>query len=440
MQKTDPFSYVQRWERKRREQGWWHSFELPDGRRIQGVSQLSDQQDRIAQFPIADDLRGKRVLDIGAWDGWFTFEMERRGAEVTAIDVWDNPRFREMHALLGSRAAYLQMDVYDLDPARIGQFDIVLFMGVLYHLKHPLLALERVCSVTREMAAVDSFVLREEYRPGDNVQGRPIMEFYETSEFGGQTDNWTGPSLGCLEAFCRTAGFARAELRAVLTHSACFACFRTWERPTAPFDRAPVLIDAFHHTNFGLNCDWRRDDYLTCWFECEQQDLQLDDVKPEVGGFGVRPIHVSPIEAYQQVSFKVPPGLAPGWHDVTIRIGGGPASNGVAVAVGMPLGKPRLSIQGASDGVTWNPGEIDFSRGDRLAIWVSGLPDNADRHNTQAWFDGERAEVVWVERGRPEASRQVNICVPASVAPGVAPVWLEVGGGRSDPFPVRVRR
>jgi tRNA (mo5U34)-methyltransferase len=97
-----------------------------------------------------------------------------------------------MHARLDSRVEYRQIDMYQLTPERIGRFDIVLFMGVLYHLKHPLLALERVCALTTGMAAVDSFILREKHRPGDNVERRAVMEFYETAEMGGQTDNWVG--------------------------------------------------------------------------------------------------------------------------------------------------------------------------------------------------------------------------------------------------------
>src|ERR1019366_4993208 len=135
-------------------------------------------------------------------------------------DSWDNPRFREISAVLGSHVDYRQMDVYELSPERIGRFDIVLFLGVLYHLKHPLLALERVCSVTTGMAAVDSIVLKEEHRPGADVDSRPIMEFYETNELGGQTDNWIGPSLPLLLAFCRTAGFARVEFRGMISHGA----------------------------------------------------------------------------------------------------------------------------------------------------------------------------------------------------------------------------
>src|SRR6266850_1398409 len=94
-----PFDIVRVWKRLRMEKGWWHSFELPDGTLIEGPNSLAGQKTRIGQFPIPEDLTGKRVLDIGAWDGWFSFEMERRGAEVVAIDNWDNPRFREMHAL-----------------------------------------------------------------------------------------------------------------------------------------------------------------------------------------------------------------------------------------------------------------------------------------------------------------------------------------------------
>src|SRR5580700_6476227 len=136
---VDPFDLIRFWNTQRSEKGWWHSFELPDGTRIDGVCDLPGLKDRIGQFPIAQDLRGKRVLDI---------------------DNWDNPRFHEMHARLCSRVEYRQLDMYDLTPERIGRFDIVLFMGVLYHLKHPLLALERVCALTTEMAAVDSFILR----------------------------------------------------------------------------------------------------------------------------------------------------------------------------------------------------------------------------------------------------------------------------------------
>src|ERR1700738_1173639 len=109
--KTDPFDVIRHWNSLRTEKGWWHSFELPDGTLIEGVCGLEGLKSRLGQFPIAEDLRGKRVLDIGTWDGWFAFEMERRGADVMAIDCWDNPRFREIHARLGSRVDYRHIEM-----------------------------------------------------------------------------------------------------------------------------------------------------------------------------------------------------------------------------------------------------------------------------------------------------------------------------------------
>ena len=161
------FDHVRDWKREYEASGWWHSFELPDGTFIEGRCNLIGLKQRLANFPIPDDLTGKRVLDIGAWDGWYSFELAKRGADVLAIDCWDNPRFYEMRRRLGleSRVDYQVLDVYELAPELVGRFDVVMFLGVLYHLKHPLLALEQVCSVTRDMACVDSFVLREPHHP-----------------------------------------------------------------------------------------------------------------------------------------------------------------------------------------------------------------------------------------------------------------------------------
>jgi hypothetical protein len=68
---ADPFAHVRTWQKQLDRTGWWHSFELPDGSLIQGASTLASQKMRIGQFPIPPDLTGKRVLDIGTWDGWF---------------------------------------------------------------------------------------------------------------------------------------------------------------------------------------------------------------------------------------------------------------------------------------------------------------------------------------------------------------------------------
>src|ERR1700722_464511 len=181
----------------------WHRFEIPDGRPVEGVNDIDGLRRRIGLFPIPEDLSGKRVLDIGAWDGWFTFEMERRGAEVMAVDCVESANFQYLRRELKSKVDYRILDMYDLTPEKLGRFDIVLFLGVLYHLKHPLLGLEKVCALTKGMAAVQTFVSPD--------TGSPAMEFFEMTELGGQFDNWVAPNVACVLAMCRTAGFARAE-------------------------------------------------------------------------------------------------------------------------------------------------------------------------------------------------------------------------------------
>jgi tRNA (mo5U34)-methyltransferase len=401
------WAYIGRWRDEFRERGWWHSFELPDGTAIRGVSDLEAQKRRLAQFPIPADLRGKRVLDVGAWDGWFTFEMERRGAEVVAIDRWENPRFWEMRRMLGSRAEYLEMDVYDLSPQRIGRFDIVLFLGVLYHLKHPLLALERVCSVTEDMAAVESYVLDE---PG----GRTLLEFFEHDEFGGQFDNWFAPSVSCLSALCRTAGFARVELNNVQDYGAAVSCYRKWSHPGP--GGSCKLISAVHAENYGVNFRSDRDEYVGCRVEGEPG-------LPEVGGYGTRPVYSGLTEGgYRQVNFRLPPGLAPGWHEV--RLG---SANAIEIAVDVPLEVHSLEIGSACDGVTWEKGRMSLANG-FLSLWVRGLPRNADIHNVKAWIGGVRQQVYFVA---PDG--QINLRVSETNA-GAQEVNVECGGVRSNPL------
>jgi tRNA (mo5U34)-methyltransferase len=434
------FELVRRWDDQRTERGWWHSFELPDGSRIDGVCDLAGLQARIAQFPIPQNLRGKRVLDIGAWDGWFSFEMERRGAEVLAIDNWDNPRFHEMRARLDSRVEYRQIDMYDLTPASVGRFDIVLFMGVLYHLKHPLLALERVCALTTELAAVDSFVLREKPRRWAKEQPRALMEFYETAEFGGQTDNWVGPNLACLMAFCRTAGFARVELESVLEHSACVACFRQWQPPAAEAPAGPELLGVEHNTNGGINFDSSRDESVSAWFGWPARTLMLDDVQPEAGGFGGRAFHIARVAENQwQTNFKLPPGLTAGWHDVRIRVGGSLPGSVKRIAVDVPLTGGEVRIQGVCDGTTWVKEQLDLSRGDALSLWLSGLPDNADGNNLRVTLDGRRLPVTFLEPPGGSA-RQVNAQVPSDCATGVSSIGVALGGIFRDRAEIEVRR
>ncbi|MEP6963427.1 MAG: DUF1698 domain-containing protein [Acidobacteriota bacterium] len=118
--------------------GLYHSFDLPNGQKIPGAMSLDRQQQRLASFGLPDNLEGRTVLDIGPWDGYFTFEMERRGAKVTAMDYADLDTFRLLHRAFKSKAKYVRMNVSELDPEILGTFDITLCLGVLYHLRYPI--------------------------------------------------------------------------------------------------------------------------------------------------------------------------------------------------------------------------------------------------------------------------------------------------------------
>ncbi len=292
----------------------YHTIELPDGSVLPGLQSVEHLRWRLGLFGLPEDLRGKRVLDIGAWDGWFSFECERRGAEVVAVDCVALNTFLEARELLQSRVEYLTLDVSELSPAKLGTFDIVLFFGVLYHLRHPLLGLEKVVELCTDLALIESYVIPSEARPIPAV-----MEFYERTELGGQIDNWCGPSPEGLLAMCRSAGFAQAELKDVTNQRGSVVCRRRWPEPggaaTAPHLNAVVnnrtQIARFHPL---------KDEYLCCYFKSPEGNLTADSLFVEVDGFGTQTLVVTANgEGAWQADCMRPPGLAPGRHRVRLR-------------------------------------------------------------------------------------------------------------------------
>ena len=217
--------------------GWYHSMELPDGRVIPGFQSL----DSLRQPPRAVSASGRSARQARARHrrlGWLVQLRigAPRSAQVMAVDSTAIERFRIARDLLGSQAEYRIDDVCRLSPAEIGYFDIVMFLGVLYHLKHPMLALEKVCELSTDMVCVESFVIDD----GADPAAKPVMEFYETTELCGQFDNWVGPNTACLLAMCRTAGFARVQLESVLDHRAHVTCYRHWPEIENPREPRPI--------------------------------------------------------------------------------------------------------------------------------------------------------------------------------------------------------
>ena len=416
--------------------GWFHSFELPDGTSIEGLNTMEALNRRYARFPLPADLHGKRVLDIGAWDGWFSFEAERRGAGVIAIDCVELSNFLYVHRALQSKVDYRIVDVYELPEAGLGKFDFVFFLGVLYHLKHPLLALEIVCALTTDIAIVDSFVTDgETWR--EHTNDIPTLEFYETDELANQLDNWFGPSVASLMAMCRAAGFARVELMHASGLTAGVACFRRWEPPPVnPSEAAPELKAVMNNRTLGINFYTRKEEYLSCWFEAPRE-VAREELRLEVGGYGVPAIYLrKEANGGWMANFRLPPGLDSGWHDVRLRFAGSGFGRSFRIAVDIRPATDSIEVKGACDGRTWIPGEV--AAGSFVSIWIAGLPGNADRANTRVRLGGTALRVEYV--GEPDADglRQVNAAVPEE-ATGDA-LLVECAGVSSEGYAINVTR
>jgi tRNA (mo5U34)-methyltransferase len=417
--------------------GWYHSIELPSGEVVQGIQTVEQLRHRIAQFPIPQDLTGKRVLDIGAWDGWFSFEMERRGASVLAIDNAKRTRFLKARELLGSKVDYQIADISRVTPRELGRFDIVLFFGVLYHLKHPLHALETVCDLSTDLALVESFVTDD----GSHPDAPPVMEFYETTECVGQFDNWVGPNTSCLLAFCRTAGFARVDLQSVLARRAHVTCYRKWP-PTAGATPAPGLICVENSVSRDHEFSAAADDYVSFWVRSAERDLNPGNVFPEIGGYGVRPseVHVSSDEGWL-VNCKLPPGLDPGWHCARLRVRESAYSNAVRIPIDLPREDRRhqhgphaaaLAIHSVTDGRTFATSRVRAGEDACMSMWAAGLPDAVTAARLTLRLDGADLPATWVSGADAQGLRQINALLPPGVAPGKAKVSLALDGAATD--------
>ncbi len=196
---------------------WFHQIEVAPGVVTPGGDASAS---KLEWWDLPHDLHGKRALDIGCYEGFFSFAMERRGAEVVATDIWayGSNGFKICKELLGSNVEYRQASVYDLNPETFGYFDIVLFAGVLYHLRHPLLALERVRSVCTDAAFIETQVCDNALVCGDGSMSAlsvaapglvdvPMAQFYPGGELWGDTSNWFSPNLAALEGWLTTSGF-----------------------------------------------------------------------------------------------------------------------------------------------------------------------------------------------------------------------------------------
>jgi tRNA (mo5U34)-methyltransferase len=193
---------------------WYHRLDLGHGIVTEGID---DTPQRLARLRLPADFKGQSVLDIGAWDGFFSFEAERRGAaRVVASDYYawhglgwgtedGKAPFEFARQVLNSKVEDVSIDVLDLSPERVGMFDVVLFLGVLYHVPNPLQVLDHVASVARGLLVLETVV--------DMVGfSRPAAAFYPDRELGGDPTNWWGPNAPAVVGMLKNAGFSRVEV------------------------------------------------------------------------------------------------------------------------------------------------------------------------------------------------------------------------------------
>ncbi|MDX6583402.1 MAG: tRNA (mo5U34)-methyltransferase [Solirubrobacterales bacterium] len=202
---------------------WYHVIELGDGTVTPG---WFDLRPYVHHYGLPDDMSGMRALEVGTWDGFWAFEMERRGAEVVALDLdresdldWPPRRrpaewstemrgdgFRLLKERRGSKVERVDMSIYHATPEELGSFDLVFCGSVLLHLRDQLLALERIANLCG-----GTFISAEEYDRPSGLVPFPVSRYLADREKA--VVFWL-PSIRTWRRMMRTAGFERVERRA----------------------------------------------------------------------------------------------------------------------------------------------------------------------------------------------------------------------------------
>lgn len=210
---------------------WFHTIDLGGGVRTPGAD---DTLNKLAHLHLPEDLSGASVLDIGTYDGFFAFECEHRNARrVMATDQWSwqwpgsNARrnFDWLRAVLASRVEDRVVSVPDLTAEAVeGPYDLVLFLGVLYHAPDPLGYLRRVRTVTSGTVVVETVV--------DLLDvDVPAAAYYPGASLNGDASNHWGPNPAAVEGLLHDAGFASVVRFEPWSHNPTWALHLDDNRP-----------------------------------------------------------------------------------------------------------------------------------------------------------------------------------------------------------------
>ncbi|MEA2462079.1 MAG: tRNA (mo5U34)-methyltransferase [Actinomycetota bacterium] len=182
---------------------WHQRFELAPGVHTPGANDIVWLLDAAG---VPDDLSGVSAIDLGTTNGGTAFELERRGAErVVAVDIRppEHYGFARLSEFLGSSVEWVQASLYEVAAVLAEQFDLVLCFGVLYHLRHPLLALDNVHGLLGGEALIETVVLDAEM---PQLSAAPVARFYRGSGLEDDASNWFAPSLAGLLDWCASSG------------------------------------------------------------------------------------------------------------------------------------------------------------------------------------------------------------------------------------------
>jgi tRNA (mo5U34)-methyltransferase len=223
---------------------WFHSIALGHGVVTAGLKPPAVLAAEARAVFDRVDLTGRSVIDIGAWDGFFSFEARRRGAaRVLATDhfTWTHEQFRGRESFdfarrtLNADVEAMDIDVGELTPERVGTFDVVLFLGVFYHLYDPIAGLGRAASLARDLLIVETALDLQDVP-------RPAMVFYPGAELGNDATNWWGPNVLCMIDLLRGLGFGTIDAT-MHPHGANRGIFHAWRSTAARrCDPAPETV------------------------------------------------------------------------------------------------------------------------------------------------------------------------------------------------------
>ena len=228
---------------------WFHCIDLGDGLVTKSKSAIGEPVEHPrptwekVKVCLPEDLSGKSVLDVGCNAGFYSIEMKRRGAaRVVGIDSQRDlvRQAKFVRQMVGLEIDYRRMSVYDLDPRELGQFDITLALGLIYHCKHLVLALEKLFLVTRDLLILETAIYPPERAPesflyaegGAQPTLHPLAYVENRPDAKEAVFNWFLPSTGALCALLKNIGFDEVEVfPGVQTDRAVLACRKHQSRP-----------------------------------------------------------------------------------------------------------------------------------------------------------------------------------------------------------------